>query len=163
MFTRFRTTPRRLQVSVLEARRNGRKVTNEHIASLGTIAVPMTVTARQAFWANLLDRLTSLSNRIGPEDQAKIRNAVHARIPMVLPDEASADEAAYWATWSASFANSGARYRQIASDIIKQAELDEGVAATFAENRSAALRGEGPMDMGIVGKLLAVKAGKGTA
>jgi hypothetical protein len=40
MFVRFRTTPCRLQVSILEARRSARKVTNEHIASLGSVAVP---------------------------------------------------------------------------------------------------------------------------
>jgi hypothetical protein len=155
MFTRFRTTPRRLQVSVLEARRNGRSVTNEHIASLGSIEVPMTVTARQAFWAKLWDRLTNLSNRIGPEDQAKIRNAVHARIPMVLPDEANTDEAEYWTKYSAVFVERGARKRKRASELIEQAELDEAVAGGFAENRAAALRGERPMDRVIVGKLLA--------
>jgi hypothetical protein len=122
MFVRFRTTPRRIQVSILEARRNGRRVTNEHVASLGSISVPMTVVARQAFWADLWDRLTSPSNRIGADDQAKIRNAIHARIPMVLPDEANAGEAAYWATWNASFSESGARERERAARAIEQAE-----------------------------------------
>jgi hypothetical protein len=160
MFVRLRTTPRRLQVSILETRRTARKVTNEHIASLGSIVVPMTVGDRQAFWANLWGRLTSLSNRIGADDQAKIRNAVHARIPMVLPDEANADEAAYWETWGASFAKDGARKRKHAADVIEQAELDEGVAAEFAANRAAALRGDRRMDRVVVGELLAAKVGK---
>jgi hypothetical protein len=81
MFVRFRPTPRRLQVSILETRRTAGKVTNEHIASLGSIEVPMTVGSRQTFWANLWARLASLSNRICPDDQAKIRNAVHAASP----------------------------------------------------------------------------------
>src|ERR1700722_4654657 len=91
MFVRFRKTPNRLQVSILEAHRAGGKVTNEHIASVGSIKVPMSVGGRQTFWANLWDRLTSLSNRIGPDEQAKIRNAIHARIPMVMPDEVAAE------------------------------------------------------------------------
>jgi hypothetical protein len=151
MFVRFRTTPRRLQVSVLETRRAAGKVTNEHIASLGSIEVPMTVGGRQAFWANLWERLPRLSNRIGADDQTKIRNTLHARIPMVMPDEANEDEAKYWETWSASFAKSGALEREHAADAIKRAEAKEGIAAIFANNRPAALKGERPMDHGVVG------------
>jgi|SRR5271155_5496738 len=95
MFVRFRRTPRRLQASVVETRRKAGKVASEHVAGLGSIALPMTVRGRQAFWAHLRDRLATLSNRIGPDDQARIRNAVHIRIPMVMPEEANA-EAAYW-------------------------------------------------------------------
>jgi hypothetical protein len=90
MFVRFRKTPRRLQVSILETSRKAGKVASEHVASLGSVTLPMTVRGRQAFWAYLWDRLATLSNRVGAEDQARIRNAVHARIPMVLPDEAAA-------------------------------------------------------------------------
>jgi hypothetical protein len=86
MFVRFRKTPRRLQVSILEkTSRKAGKVASEHVASLGSVTLPMTVRGRQAFWAYLWDRLATLSNRVGAEDQARIRNAVHARIPMVLP------------------------------------------------------------------------------
>jgi hypothetical protein len=160
MFVRFRTTPRRLQVSILEARRSARKVTNEHIASLASIPVPMTVAERQAFWARLWERLATLSNRVGADDQAKIRNAVHARIPMVMPDEANADEAEYWARWGGSFADHGARKREHAAALIAEAEIEEGVAAAFADNCAAALRGERPMDRIVVGDLLAAKVGK---
>ena len=50
MFVRFRKTPNRLQVSILEAHRAGGKVTNEHIASLGSVERPPSVQARQIFW-----------------------------------------------------------------------------------------------------------------
>jgi hypothetical protein len=159
MFVRFRKTPRRLQVSILEAHRAGGKVASEHIASLGSIAVPMSVGGRQLFWANLWDRLTNLSNRIGADDQAKIRNAVHARIPIVMPDEANADEAKYWETYSATFAEDGAKGREDAACAIAEAERDEGIAAVFAENRAAALKGERPMERGVVGALLVAKIG----
>jgi hypothetical protein len=91
MFVRFRQTPRRRQVSILKTRRKAGKVANEHVASLGSIALPMTVRGRQVFWAYLWEGLASLSDRIGADDQARIRNAVHERIPMVPPDEAAAD------------------------------------------------------------------------
>jgi hypothetical protein len=164
MFVRFRKTPNRLQVSVLETRRAGGRVTSEHIASIGSVERPPSIQARQFFWANLWDRLASLSNRIGPDDQAKIRNAVHARIPMVMPEEANADEAKYWETYSALFAKTGAERRADAArayqDAVKQAELDEGVATVFAENRTAALKGERPMERVVVGTLLAAKVGR---
>jgi hypothetical protein len=104
MFVRFRQSHHRLQVSVLGTRRVAGKVTSEHVGSLGSVAVPTTVAGRLAFWENLWERLTALSNRISADDQTKIRNAVHARIQMVLPDEANADEAAYWEKYSAVFA-----------------------------------------------------------
>jgi hypothetical protein len=162
MFVRFRKTPNRLQVSILEAHRAVGKVTNEHIASLGSIELSMSVGSRQAFWAYLWDRLASLSNRIGADDQAKIRNAVHARIPMVMPEEANADEAAYWEKYSAVFVEKGARHREDAAEAIKRAELTEGVAAVFAENRTAALKGERPMERVVVGELLAPGGAKPT-
>jgi hypothetical protein len=123
----------------------------------------MEVSARQLFWANLWDRLATLSNRIGADDQTKIRNAIHARIPMVMPDEANADEARYWETYSASFAEDGTKERERAArayqDAIEQAESDEAIAAVFANNRTAALKGERPMERVIVGELLAAKMG----
>jgi hypothetical protein len=159
MFVRFRTTGRRLQVSVLETRRTAGKVANEHIASLGSVEVPMTVAGRQAFWAHLWERLPKLSNRIGADDQVKIRNAVHARIPMVMPEEANAAEAAYWQEYSAVWAGFAAGEREHAAEEIKRAEADERVAAIFAENRAAALRGERPMKQIVVGELLAKRCG----
>jgi hypothetical protein len=159
MFVRFRKTPRRLQASVVETRRAAGKVASEHVASLGSVTLPMTVRGRQASWAHLWDRLHALSNRVGADDQAKIRNAVHARIPMVLPEEATAEEAKYWDTWSKSFAENGARYRKYAADNIERAEIEERVAADFAKNRNAALKGERP-DPTIVGVLLAAKVGR---
>jgi hypothetical protein len=71
MFVRFRQTPRRLQASVVETRRRAGKVASEHVASLGSIALPMTVRGRQAYWAYLWERLASLSDRISANDQAR--------------------------------------------------------------------------------------------
>jgi hypothetical protein len=89
MFVRFHQTPRRLQVSIVETRRKAGKIASEHVASLGSIGLPMTVRGRQAYWAYLWGHLAGLSDRIGADDQARIRSAVHGRIPLVPPDEAA--------------------------------------------------------------------------
>jgi hypothetical protein len=117
------------------------------------------VAGRQAFWVNLFERLSHLSNRIGADDQTKIRNAVHARIPMVMPDEADVDEATYWETYSKLFMEHGADERERAAEAIACAQANEGVAAIFAANRAAALAGQRPMKRGVVGEVLASRAG----
>ena len=87
MFVRFRQGPYRLQVSITETRRVAGKVRHEHIASLGSIELPLTVAGRIAFWVRVNARLADLSNRIDPAMQGKIRGDLHARVPMVTPDE----------------------------------------------------------------------------
>jgi hypothetical protein len=87
MFTRFRQTSSRLQVSLAETRRVDGKVRHEHIASLGSVETPPTVQARIVFWRKLHERLAKLSNRVDAETQGKILGEVHARVPMVTADE----------------------------------------------------------------------------
>jgi hypothetical protein len=87
MFARFRQTPNRLQVSVVETRRIDGKVRHEHVASLGSIETPLSVAGRIAFWRRVNERLATLGNRIDPARQGKVRGDIHARIPMVTADE----------------------------------------------------------------------------
>jgi hypothetical protein len=87
MFARFRPSPYRLQVSIVETRRVGGKVRHEHIASLGSIETPLSVANWVAFWQRVHERLAKLSNWIDPATQGKIRGVIHSRIPMVTPDE----------------------------------------------------------------------------
>ena len=47
----------------------------------------VSVRERLAFWAKLPERLARLGNRVGPDEHAKVYAALHARIPMVTPDE----------------------------------------------------------------------------
>lgn len=78
---------------------------HEHVATLGSTEMPLTIRGHITFWARLNGPLTALGNRLGPEDQIKIMDAVHARVPMSTLDEqrelklqnAKADER----TWSA--------------------------------------------------------------
>jgi hypothetical protein len=71
MFVRFRRAGSRLQVSLCESRRAAGMVRQEHVAALGSIAEPMTIAGRIAFWLELRPRLDRLSNRIG-DSQIKI-------------------------------------------------------------------------------------------
>jgi hypothetical protein len=87
MFVRFRQQGRRLQASLTQTRRVSGKMRSEHIASLGSVDAEVSVRERLAFWAKLPERLARLGNRVGPDDQAKVYAALHARIPMVTPDE----------------------------------------------------------------------------
>ena len=87
MFVRFRSSPRRLQLSLVETRRIDGKVRHEHVASLGAVATPLTVAGRVEYWQALHQRLGRLANRLDGEMQAKILGAVHARVPMPTVDE----------------------------------------------------------------------------
>jgi hypothetical protein len=87
MFVHFRETPYGLAMSLVETRRENGKVRHEHVASLGSIETPQSVVARIEFWRGLHERLDQLSNRLDPETRSKVMDAVHARVPMVTPDE----------------------------------------------------------------------------
>ncbi len=71
----------------MQTRRAASKMLTEHIASLGSVDADVSIRERLAFWSKLPDRLARLGNRVGPDDHGKILGALHARIPMVTPDE----------------------------------------------------------------------------
>ena len=87
MFVHFRETPYRLAMSLVENRRENGRICHEHVASLGSIETPPSVDARIEFWRELHDRLAELSNRLDAETRGKVMVAVHARVPMVTPEE----------------------------------------------------------------------------
>jgi hypothetical protein len=86
-FVRFRQQVHRLQASLIQSRRMAGKVQSQHIGALGSVDAAVSVRSRLAFWAGLPARLAALSNRIGADEHPKIYAALHARIPMVTPDE----------------------------------------------------------------------------
>ncbi len=86
-FVRFRQQGQRLQASLVQSRRAGGKVHGEHIGALGSVDGEVSVRSRVAFWAKIHDRLAALGNRVGADEHPKILGALHARIPMVTPDE----------------------------------------------------------------------------
>jgi hypothetical protein len=87
MFARFRQTPHRLQVSIVDTRRVGGRVQHEHVAGLGSIETPPSVADRVAFWRRVHDRLPKLSNRIDAATQGRLMGELHARIPMPTIEE----------------------------------------------------------------------------
>jgi hypothetical protein len=74
-------------VSLIETRRVGGKIRHEHIASLGSITLPLSIAHRIAFWRRVHERPARLANRIDVETQAKILGAIHAKVPMVTAAE----------------------------------------------------------------------------
>ena len=91
MIVRFRQTARRLQVSLIAGRREGAKVRQEHVASLGSVPRgELTPADRIAFWTRLHQRLDALSNRVDATQRYAILTTIHARIPMPAQDDQQA-------------------------------------------------------------------------
>ena len=87
MLVHFRETAYGLAMSLVENRRENGRICHEHVASLGSIETPPSVAARIEFWRGLHERLAQLSNRLDAETRGKVVVAVHARVPMVTPEE----------------------------------------------------------------------------
>jgi hypothetical protein len=90
MFVRFRRTPRRLQLSLVETRRVDGRVHHEHVASLGALRDPAEAADRVEFWQRLFDRLGRLDNRLDGAQQTTILDAIHSRVPMPTQEERQA-------------------------------------------------------------------------
>ena len=146
----------RLQVIVEQSSRAAGKVRVEHIAGLGSVGDPATIAERVAFWGQLHQRLGALSNRIGADDQSKIIGAIHAKIPMVTPDEmrtlqrenAEADKK-FWTGLHGMEAEQAEGHRdlatksaRIAADAEKRAAEAAGKAATAKDRLDKLAKGE---------------------
>src|SRR5262249_44387726 len=87
MFVHFRETPYGLAMSLVENRRENGRICHEHIANLGSIETPPSVAARIEVWRGWHERLCRLSHRLDAETRGKVMVAVHARVPIVTPEE----------------------------------------------------------------------------
>jgi hypothetical protein len=140
MFVRFRRQGKRLQASLVETRRACGKVLTEHIGALGSVDAAVSVRERLTFWAALPARLARLGNRVGPEEHGKIYGALHARIPMVTPDEQRSiqeenakDDERFWDTMRNLNASHIEGYKaHIALAETKIAEMEPEVAKAAA-------------------------------
>lgn len=87
MFVRFRAVRHRLIVNLVASRRLDGKVVSEHIARLGSAALPEPISdgERILFWRDLKERwrdlIDRLGNRVTADDRKKALAAIHARIP----------------------------------------------------------------------------------
>jgi hypothetical protein len=148
MFVRFRQTPSRLQVSLIEGRRVGGKVRHEHIASLGSILVPATVADRIAFWNRAIERMDRLANRIGDEKE-KIVSAIHARIPLfdgedirsVQRENAEADEK-LWTTLHSGDAEMAEALKKQADQAGAHAKISGEMVAAAKDRLDRLAKGE---------------------
>ena len=87
MFVRYRRQGRRLQASVVESRRVGKKVISEHLGGLGSVDADFSIGGRRAFWDKLPQRFDRIANGIDPAERTKLHAELQARIPMVSPEE----------------------------------------------------------------------------
>jgi hypothetical protein len=114
----------RLEVSIVEARREGGKVKQKHVASLCSIAGDSPV-ARENFWLVCEAKLARLSNRIGP-DLDRLRQEIAARIPPLTDADRAAMEAAAWDSLESMWhgrAKSKAREASSWMETVKRARL----------------------------------------
>jgi hypothetical protein len=163
MFTRFRKTAHRLQVSLVETQRSGGTVRHGHVASLGSIGISPTPASRIAFWTKLHQRLATLANRIDSQSRGRVLAAVHARIPMPTPDDQRAvqlenakADACFWATISDAQADQITSLKGIAASAAQRAAKRERATSDAADRaRQAAerlARVERGEDVGSIGK-----------
>jgi hypothetical protein len=145
MFVRFRSTSRRLQVSLIATGRLAGRVRHEHIASLGSIPLTHSPAERIAFWTHLHARLAKLANRIDSSAQGPILAAIHARIPMPTLDDQQAvrlehaqANAQFWqgaADWAAEDIEG---HKQLLAATQRAIAEREKVSADFATHAQAA-------------------------
>lgn len=135
MFTRFRATPSRLQVSIVETRRVHGRVCHEHVAGLGSARLPLSRESRIEFWKQIPPRLERLANRLDADTQAKVVAAVDARIPIVTMEEIRAQQleaaqadAKFWEGLQANHQDLAAGHEQVAVT----------ASRTAAQNKQAA-------------------------
>jgi hypothetical protein len=145
MFARFHQTPSRLQVSLRQCRRVDGKPRSEHIASLGSVPIPVTIAGRVEFYRRASERFKGLANRIGGDDKKKIVAALRAKIPPVTDDEictvqrenAEADEK-FWSGLHGMNADMAEGNKALAATASRKAVEAEAQAKTAAEKAGAA-------------------------
>jgi hypothetical protein len=82
MFVRFRVVRHRLVVNLVATRRERGKIVSEHVARLGSAALPEPISAaeRILFWRDLKDRWRDLIDRLGNRVTADDRKKALAAI-----------------------------------------------------------------------------------
>jgi hypothetical protein len=145
MFTRFRETARRLQVSLVETHRVDERIRHSHVAGLGSINVTASQADRIAFWTRPHQRLATLANRMNSQTQGTILAAVHTRIPIPTPDEqrtvqlenAKAD-ARFWESLHGMHADRAEGNKSVTAALARNIAADEARAVEAAAKLKAA-------------------------
>jgi hypothetical protein len=143
----------RLEVSIVETCRDGGKVKQKHVASLGSIAGDSPA-AREQFWLACEATLARLSNRLGP-DLDRLRQAIAARIPPITDVDRAAVDAARWDSLEGMWddhAKSKARQASKWMESVKQDRRAADVAETITLHAKS-LRGN-PKAYDVLNRLL---------
>jgi hypothetical protein len=147
MFVRFRQSRGRLALSLVTTERAKGRVRAEHIASLGSVSLPLTVADRIQFWHRLHERLARLGNRVDPEAQAKLLTSIYERVPMPTIAELHAeqlknaeDDEQFWLTVCDTQKEMAEGYEQTAAAAGANA-VAARAAMTEAAERAAAIHG----------------------
>jgi hypothetical protein len=129
----------------MQTRRVDGKVHSEHIASLGSVDADVSVRERIAYWAALPGRLDRLGNRVAAAEHGKIYGALHARIPMVTPDEQRAvqegnfkDDERFWDTMRDLNAASVEEHKSLIASAEAKLKGHESAAADAGEKLETA-------------------------
>ena len=145
MFVRFQHQGARLHVRLLQTKRISGKVQSEYIGALGSVDAAVSVRERLAFWAKLPERLARLGNRVSSDEHAAIYAALHARLPMVTPDEQRAiqeenakDDERFWDTMQEMNVSSAEGHKLLAACAEAKRKEHDRVAADAAEKREIA-------------------------
>ena len=145
MFVRFRQTPHRLQLSLVETRREAGHVRHDHIATLGSIPLTMAPADRLAFWTKLHQRLDALSNRVDATQRGVILAAIHARIPMPTSDDQQAvqlelaqADAKFWEVLAEGQADDIEAHKDLVAAAQRDLGARERAAAEIAAKAEAA-------------------------
>jgi hypothetical protein len=156
MFVRFRQQAlNRLSVSIVHSQRVGGRLKHDHIAALGSVEMPPSFADRIAFWQRVNQRLAKLSNRIDATAQAKIRGAIHQRIPMPTTDGQRAlqrenfeAEERLWDGMHGMHAENVENLKALAATIEKQIADGQTAMAKTAAARDAAKEKRARLDSG---------------
>lgn len=145
MFVRFQRQGARLHVRLLQTRRTSGKIRSEYIGALGSVDTVASVRERLAFWAKLPERLLRLGNRVNEDQHAAIYAALHARIPMVTPDEQreiqvenAKDNERFWDIIQEMNASSAEGHKLLIASAEAKRQEHERLAAAAAEKREVA-------------------------
>jgi hypothetical protein len=147
MFVRFRAVRHRLVVDLVESRRDGGEVKSEHIARLGSVALPEPIGAKERvrFWRELKDRFRDLAarlgNRVAAADRRKALAVIHERIPKPSEDEervarveAARANVAFW-EWLRDGSSERAAARRGLIEHVEKELADDRAMAAAAERR----------------------------
>lgn len=124
----------RLVVQIVETVREGGKMRQKHVVSLGSLKDGDTLTGRESFWLECEPRLARLANRLGPELD-RLRQQIAARIPPLNDTEREALIAWAWENLESGWqghsdgkTREASKLNELAMQCLREATTSETIA-----------------------------------